>query len=246
MQTLCLVVPCYNEARRFDAGAFAAFLRAHPAAALCLVDDGSTDDTARRLHGLLDQCGAETVRVVSLPRNAGKAEAVRQGMLQAAAWKPFEYLAYWDADLATPLDEVCAMEAVAAGQPSCLIVLGSRVRRLGASITRSPARHYPGRVFATLASLVLRLPVYDTQCGAKLLRAAVVPRAFAEPFVSRWLFDVELLARLRNLAARDGIAGFAVEWPLRAWHERRGSSVTAAAFLHAPLELWAIARRYNR
>jgi glycosyltransferase involved in cell wall biosynthesis len=246
VQTLCIVVPCYNEERRFDAAAFAAFVRAHPAAALCLVDDGSSDRTAERLEGLRAACGSEAVRIVRLPRNAGKAEAVRQGMLQAAAWKPFEYLAYWDADLAAPLEEVCAMQTLAAAQPACLIVLGSRIRRLGAAITRSAARHYAGRVFATLASLVLRLPVYDTQCGAKLLRAAVVPRMFEAPFVSRWLFDVELLARIRNLAAAEGLTGFAIESPLQSWRERHGSSVTAGAFLQAPLELWTIARRYNR
>jgi hypothetical protein len=69
---------------------------------------------------------------------------------------------------------------------------------------------------------------------------------FDAPFASRWLFDVELLARLRNLAAGQGAAAFAIESPLQAWHERGGSSVTARAFLDAPLELWAIARRYNR
>jgi glycosyltransferase involved in cell wall biosynthesis len=240
---LCLVVPCYNEERRLDAAAFTAFLRAHPEAALCFVDDGSRDGTARRLAALREQCGADVVHVVTLPSNAGKAEAVRQGMLHASAWHPFEYIAYWDADLATPLDEVNTMQALAAARPECLIVLGSRIRRLGAAVERSARRHYPGRVFATVASLVLKLPVYDTQCGAKLLRAAIVPRVFDVPFASRWLFDVELLARLRNLAAG---AAFAIESPLQAWHERGGSSVTARAFLDAPRELWAIARRYNR
>ncbi len=69
--------------------------------------------------------------------NGGKAEAVRQGMLNAHAWRPFAFLGYWDADLATPLEESREMMRAARDRPAVLVVLGLRLARLGADVARS-------------------------------------------------------------------------------------------------------------
>lgn len=245
MPDFCLVVPCYNEALRLDVAAFERFLAATPGASLCLVNDGSTDATGAVLAGIA-QGRPDRVLAVTLPANAGKAEAVRHGMLSAFGWKRFSYIGYWDADLATPLEEATAMHRLATGRPGVLMVLGLRLNRLGASVYVTPQRHYPGRVFATLASLVLGLSVYDTQCGAKLVEASMVPQLFDKPFASRWIFDVELLARLRNLIGPAAMRSAAVEMPLQTWHGVSGSKVRLTAMLRAPVELLTIAYRYNR
>jgi glycosyltransferase involved in cell wall biosynthesis len=240
----CLVVPCYNESLRLDVAAVERFLAATPGASLCFVNDGSSDGTASLLAEIARR-HPERVQAVNLPANAGKAEAVRHGMLRAVAWQRFAYVGYWDADLATPLEEASTMYRLAIGRPDVRIVLGLRLNRLGASVYVTPQRHYPGRLFATCASLVLGLPVYDTQCGAKLVEASMVPQLFGEPFISRWIFDVELLARLRNLIGVEAMRSAAVEMPLQTWHGVSGSKVRLMAVLRAPLELLAIARRYN-
>ena len=177
MVDFCLVIPCYNEASRFDTAAFERFLQAHENVVLYFVDDGSRDRTDTILRQL-EAVGEDRVAILKLPSNVGKAEAVRQGMLHALAWRPCEFLGYWDADLAAPLEEASAMLEIARARPDCAIVLGLRLLRLGASIQRPASRHYLGRVFATAASVILRLPVYDTQCGAKLLRSSVVRPVF--------------------------------------------------------------------
>jgi dolichyl-phosphate beta-glucosyltransferase len=240
----CLVIPCYNEERRLDVAAVERFLRDTRAVSMCFVNDGSADKTGDLLAALAGRW-PDRVLALNLAANAGKAEAVRRGVLQAHAWGPFAYIGYWDADLATPLEESCAMMRAVQDRPAVLVVLGLRLARLGADVTRSAQRHYLGRLFATLASLVLKLPVYDTQCGAKLVRRDMVPGLFGEPFSSRWVFDVEMLARLRNLVGRDRMLTDVLEFPLWTWHGVDGSKMRFSAMLRAPVELWAIARRYN-
>lgn len=241
---VCLVVPCYNEAARLDTGALAR-LTTRTEITLVLVDDGSNDGTL----GLLRDFAAahpDRVEVVALANNAGKGEAVRTG-LRRALESGARVVGYVDADFSTPPGEILALcdelDRSGAG-----VVLGSRVLLLGRRITRRARRHYLGRVFATAASLVLRLRVYDTQCGAKLFRdKPALRRALAEPFVSRWAFDVELIGRL--LRGPDGsrlaVEDF-VEVPLREWHDVPGSKVGMGQMIRAALDLARIAVRLRR
>src|SRR5436190_4113329 len=102
MSTVCLIIPCFNEAHRLNLAAIADA----PAGVTCLlVNDGSRDRTGE----LLDRHQSDALRVLHLPRNVGKAEAIRQGMLharQSGLLDRVEWVGYWDADLATPLNEV--------------------------------------------------------------------------------------------------------------------------------------------
>ncbi len=235
-----IVVPCYNEARRLDGPAFLAALRAEPNLEFVVVDDGSTDTTLECLKRL-EADAAGRVHVVALRQNRGKAEAVRHGVLSAFA-RGATVVGYWDADLATPLGAIAEMwEALA--DPHILLVLGARVKLMGRHIQRDLRRHLIGRGFATAASVALGLPVYDTQCGAKLFRAhPAIVRAFERPFEHVWTFDVELLARLLRDEARTGeihLSEQCVEFPLAAWHDQPGSKLRAS---HVPRIAWEVLR----
>ena len=242
-QGVTLVVPCYNEAGRLDRAELLRLARARDGLSVLLVDDGSTDATAAVLEELR-RAEPSRISVVRLARNGGKAEAVREG-LGAAMADGAAIVGYADADLSTPVDELVRLVDAAAASPRDA-VLGSRVRLLGRRIERRAHRHYLGRVFATFASLALRLPVYDTQCGAKLFRATpALAAALASPFRTRWIFDVELLARLRTGGPgappldEDAIE----EVPLRAWRDVGGSKLRPGAMLLAGVQLLALAVR---
>ena len=245
--TVTLVVPCYNEASRLDVEALGVALGQNDGLRLLLVDDGSTDRTRDTLQAAAARHPAR-MRVLSLARNVGKAEAVRLGLQQALGGHP-DFVGYWDADLATPFEALSDFLTVFERQPHLEIVIGSRVQLLGRRITRSIVRHYTGRVFATCASLVLGLPVYDTQCGAKLFRATPVLACILDrPFMTHWIFDVELLARYLDAARKDGRRGpeLIYELALKTWTDQPGSKVRASDGMRAALDLWRIYRNRDR
>ncbi|MBP1636995.1 MAG: glycosyltransferase family 2 protein [Acidobacteria bacterium] len=235
-----LVVPCYNEAARLRPGDFLDFLAARPDAALLFVDDGSTDGTGRILAELAARAEGRA-EVLTLPRNAGKARAVHEGVAAALAGGS-ELVGYWDADLSTPLDAVASFEETLAALPRVDLVMGARVKLLGRDIQRLATRHYAGRVFATAASLVLGLGVYDTQCGAKLFRSrSGVADAFREPFRSKWIFDVEMLARFVRAVGPAEAASRIYEFPLLRWRHAPGSKLMPHHTLRAAWDLLLIA-----
>lgn len=236
---MTLVVPCFNEASRFDADAWLGL--AGRGLRLLLVDDGSTDETGAALEAARARAPA-SVTVLRLESNQGKGEAIRRGFLRALEGDA-AFVGFADADLATPPDELARLAEVALGG-AVDVVLGSRVSMLGASIQRRGLRHYLGRIFATAASLALDEAVYDSQCGAKFFRAGPALReAMARPFASRWGFDVELLGRLRVGSERvPGLdrAAF-LEVPLRQWTDVPGSHLRLGGMLRAVGDLSRVA-----
>ena len=243
-----IVVPCYNEAKRLDADAFLAFLDGTKGIGFIFVNDGSTDATLEKLLAL-QSVAPQRVTVLDLTVNGGKAEAVRQGLILATD-SGADFVGYWDADLATPLDAIGDFVRIAAKFPDTQVVYGARRMLLGHRITRTLGRRIVSRTCALLARQAVRLPIGDTQCGAKLFRAGPLASSlFAEPFVSNWVFDVEILARLIQSRRRDGGSPPNVcvrELPLLQWVDVAGSKVRPLDFVRAVGELLRIRARYLR
>lgn len=235
-----MVIPAYNEATRMDTSEVNGFLARTPSANLLFVNDGSTDATAEVLDKLAMRWQGR-IEVLHLQQNGGKAEAVRQGMLKASE-SGDRLVGYWDADWATPLDASAQFIACMERRPQTDFVMGARVALLGRKIDRKPHRHYLGRIAATVASLVLGIPVYDTQCGAKLLKPELAQTLFREPFRSKWTFDVELIARyLKLTGSTEGL----FELPLDAWTDVGDSKVKPVDFVRSFGEMARVYRNYR-
>jgi glycosyltransferase involved in cell wall biosynthesis len=216
---LTLIVPCYNEASRIDACLEAVCrhldgLRGVSSEVVC-VDDGSVDGTPDRVRAWAAR--RADVRLVALPRNAGKGEAVRQGVKAARG----DVIVFLDADLAVDVAHVDA--ALPALQNGVDVAVGCR-NVPGASVKRpqSPFRRNLGRGYRKLARLILGLRVSDVTCGFKGFRRAVALRLFDSEGggsrCRRWGFDAEVLF----LAERDRYV--VQELPVT-WRDGSGSSV---------------------
>jgi glycosyltransferase involved in cell wall biosynthesis len=243
---IALIVPCYNEAARLDIQAFRTFAAQTPDVLLLFVDDGSLDKTLDILETVREGNEAN-VGILPCPANGGKSEAVRLGILHALDHFAPRIVGFWDADLATPLNAVTQLARVLDEKPAIEMVFGARVKLLGREVERRAIRHYPGRVFATVVSLLLQLKIYDTQCGAKLFRVGPhIREIFEDPFLSKWIFDVEILARYMQrlkLSPAD-LSARIYEYPLEKWTDIAGSKLHPSDFLKSFVDLGRIYRCY--
>lgn len=250
---LILVVPCYNEARRIPLDLFERFLSRHEEIAVCFVDDGSTDSTREMLLNFVTR-NDESSCLLSISKNSGKADAVRYGILEMLKQETScPYIGYWDADLATPLEQSLEFLALIDGNSMIYAVVGSRWVHLGANIERGYVRNIIGMLMAALIASYLKLNLYDSQCGAKIFRSTIALEMFRKRFVSRWLFDVEIFKRLKQFLAQQLHVDEAVmmnmhcrELPLHSWRDVADSKLHLSDALSIFFEIIRIAWHYRR
>ncbi|MCX5641694.1 MAG: glycosyltransferase [Candidatus Omnitrophica bacterium] len=233
-EKICLVVPCYNEAQRLDCKKFKEWEQDYW---LLFVNDGSNDNTVEILRDNLKK----NVYILDLKKNVGKAEAIRQGMLYLKILPIFEeisWFGYWDADLATPLREIDNFFRYGkALHPEADAIIGSRIIKLGSNIRRTLKRYFLGRLFANIASIALKLDIYDSQCGAKLFKKELIDKCFAEPFISKWIFDVEIILRMQQQKI--------VEYPLKEWEDKTGGHLRICSVaVQTVIDLIRLRRKY--
>jgi len=240
---ICFVVPCYNEETRLPVSEYLLFMKQFPDTIICFVNDGSTDNT----HNLLLQIKSwneDKVHIISYTDNVGKAEAVRKGIQYCNSRLNHSHIAYLDADLSTPLQELLRLSGYI--NEEIEFVFGSRIMIIGTKIERKLLRHIVGRIIATFISTVLGIVVYDTQCGCKIFSKELSLQLFEEPFISKWLFDVELFARMINLYGKDRALKKMLEVPLMKWINKGDSKVRRTYFFKLWIDLYLINHKYKK
>lgn len=238
---LLLIVPFFNEELRMVVEDFTSAFKDFKDADFLLLDDASSDSTFIHLETISKNF--DNVFVDRLYENAGKAECIRFGLLHFDV-KKYSHIAYLDADLATPFSEIFRMYDYHQANPQYHFLLGSRIKLMGNNVQRSLVRHYFGRFFATIVSqAILKVPIYDTQCGAKVIKTALALELFKTPFSTRWLFDVELLLRYQRFDKK--FESKTREIPLNHWHEKGNTKIKLSEFLIIPFQLLHLHVRYK-
>lgn len=216
--SIAIIVPCFNEAKRLKTNAFLNLLAGKPTWHLYFVDDGSADNTGKILDTLQANAPSQ-VNIISLPKNKGKGEAVRQGFLAALPGN-YDYLAFLDADLATPISEFIRLTHFLNNDSQ--VLFGSRIKKANTQIKRTMFRHIVGRFIATIIDWRFNLGIYDTQCGTKIYKSTLLNPIVQQPFLTSWFFDVEIFIRLKRQHKNITY----IEEPLITWEDDKKSNLS--------------------
>ena len=212
---LSVIVPAYNEAACIDHGVHAIMdylSNGNWSWELIVVDDGSTDDTADKVHQVV--ADVSRARLIQYRPNRGKGFAVRTGVLAASgAW-----VVFLDADLSTPVDEID--RALPRLQSGIDLVIGSRGHP-DARIDRKASffRRMSSAAFDRIRNAIVGLREFsDTQCGFKAALGESLRPLYERAVIERFMFDVEILF----LAHKEGLR--IEELPVR-WADCPGTTV---------------------
>jgi dolichyl-phosphate beta-glucosyltransferase len=240
MQKIAIIIPCYNEGKRLQKNAFTNFLSTHEDAVLFFVNDGSLDNTSEILASVKSGSGNQ-VRVITLEKNAGKANAVRTGLVESVSENEFAYAGYLDADLSTSPEEFYRLFLLMK-EKELDYIFGSRIKMINTSVKRSQFRHIAGRLIATAVDSKFKLGIYDTQCGAKCFKSEVIRSVCNKPFITKWFFDVEIFLRIK----KEAPDAKGLEVPLQQWEDTPGSKINIFSFPSVLREIILLRSKYSK
>jgi len=229
---LSVVIPAYNAQDNIGTtlDACEAYLaRQGFGFEIIVVDDGSTDETAR----LIDTRGGN-VTLLRLERNRGKGAAVRCGMQASRhAW-----ILFLDVDHSTGIEH---LDGFAGYAKDADVLIGSRNMSGSRIIHPQPwLRQTLGRTFPYLVRLLALPGIRDSQCGFKLFRRQAAERVFARQQCAGFCFDVEVLLCAIRLGYRVR------ELPVR-WDNPQASTLSLWRDpVHMLLDLLRITWRHRR
>lgn len=240
-----IVVPCYNEANRLDLPSFKKFLDQRKDYTICFVNDGSSDNTLEILQSF-QEANNGRVHIYDAPQNNGKAEAIRSGINYMLQNTSANNIGFMDADLATGFDDYeNLVDSLEYDFGNDGMVIGSRTRVNTATIQRTAFRSASSNIFNRAIQWMIGLKINDTQCGAKVFTRKTANTLFKNAFITKWLFDIELLMRMRNKYGKERMLRQFKEVKLSKWTEVEGSKITLKDAIQFPIQLIQIALNYN-
>ena len=189
MYSLSIVIPAFNEECRLEGtlNKLDSFLRdGNWNAEVIVVDDGSTDGTARLVSRHAQQ--KPYLRMLQNHINRGKGFSLRRGAEAALG----EIIFLTDADLSVPIREICKLlDALEEGAD---VAIGSRAVDAGGERHSAPwHRRLCSAGFKMVVRSVLGLRFEDTQCGFKAFKRKAARLIFSRQRIERWGFDPEVL-----------------------------------------------------
>lgn len=215
---ISIVIPAYNESERLGSPlkTILDFISSNNInAEVIVVDDGSSDDTAKVADRTFLEAPSVETNVIRYEKNRGKGFAVKTGLLAAKA----DIALFSDADLSTPIEEMSKLvDPIRSDEFD--VTFGSRAIDRSLIGTHQPwRREQGGRVMNLIIKTMSGLKFYDTQCGFKAFNLVKFRPLLDVMQIDRFGFDVEFLfvANYHKLRL--------AEIPVR-WNDVAGSKVS--------------------
>ena len=240
-----IVVPCFNEEFRINIEDWIQTINAlRNDCVWTFVDDGSKD----RTFEILGELSGPNVKILRLPKNLGKGEAVRAGLNFCISDDNFDIsqIGYLDAAGAFAISDIIQLTQYAVTKidiaSEFTTLIGSRVKLAGRSIKRNFARHVLGRIITTYVCFGWENAPYDTQSGFKLFRNSTdFQKVIAKKFETKWFFDIEILVRLEAFPN-----SLVWEYPLLFWHDVSNSNIGSKQLISISKEILKIRQIVKR
>lgn len=204
---LSVIIPAYNEEKRIGSTlkSIDEYLRRQSYDyEILVVSDGSRDNTAGLVRGLEQEVVG--LRLIDNKDNRGKGYVVKQGMLEAKG----DLCLFTDADNSTSIDHLDKfLPYINEGYS---VIIGS----IGVSGHKVASGSEPGwrRILGKLGNLFIQIMavpgIHDTQRGFKLFKAEAVNKIFPKLTITRWGFDIEVLALAKKFGYK--IKEIPVDW----------------------------------
>lgn len=222
-----LVIPFYNPGVRFGTHieeVLTVLKESKINFEVLTVSDGSTDQSEAQL----DYIKSDALRLIRLPKNAGKGAALRVGFAQGRG----KYLGFIDGDGDIPAEILRGyLNRIATDSPD--IIYGSK-RHRDSRVIYPPLRRAYSWLYQQINRWLFQLPVRDTQTGIKAIRRDVLASVLPRMVEKRFAFDLELFV----VAKRRGYGNF-VEMPVQI-NERFTSTVSLRSVKQTLLDTIAI------
>lgn len=189
-----VVISCCNDEKNLLIETYENFIKYNLGYHFCFVCDESKDATLQALSNL--RKGNESrISIYNCEATAGKAEAVRLGMLHLAKEQQFDYLGFLDIDLTINLEDIKTLVA-AIKNSNYKIVTGSRIRQVEAKIKK------------------LNTDKNDNQCGVKIMTKEIIEKTFQKKFLAKSFLNVEIFIRMKKEYGMEKTKMYILEKPL--------------------------------
>ena len=210
MIDLSIIIPVHNESSKIQTDIRKADIFLYEqnlTGQIIIVDDGSTDNTAKVAGDASQNTKAECL-LSQLDKNFGKGRAVRTGIIQSTG----KFVMFADSGNCIPFtDALKGIELIRSDK--CQIAHGSR-KLSDSTIDRPRSQYrslcsnffkwYLAHNFKQLAGFS------DTQCGFKIYDGDTARKLYAQSTLDGFMFDIEII--LLALTAEMNILEFAINW----------------------------------